>query len=121
MFGPKVAQAEEPISEDGSEADLEDMVGTKLTGRKMPRPVIRVYDKDKQISNVQMTNKSVIEDGIEMPPARQVRETTPDKNDDYEAWLEHKKRKWKEARDKRKRSRFETSVALYILFYYPCC
>lgn len=92
MFGPKVAQAEEPISEDGSEADLEDMVGTKLTGRKMPRPIIRVYDKDKQISNVQMTNKSVIEDGIEMPPARQVRETTPDKNDDYEAWLEHKKK-----------------------------
>lgn len=110
MFGPKVAQAEEPISEDGSEADLEDMVGTKLTGRKMPRPVIRVYDKDKQISNVQMTNKSVIEDGIEMPPARQVRETTPDKNDDYEAWLEHKKRKWKEARDKRKRSRPENAT-----------
>lgn len=116
MFGPKIPQAEEPFSEDGTEADLEDMVGTKLTGRKKPRPVIRVYDKDNQISSAQTTNKSVIEDGVEEPPARQVREATPDKNVDYEAWLEHKKRKWKETRDKRKRSGFVTSLTLYILY-----
>ncbi|KAL2635827.1 hypothetical protein R1flu_007306 [Riccia fluitans] len=30
---------------------------------------------------------------------------SPDREDDYQAWLQHKKRKWKETRDKRKRLR----------------
>jgi len=104
MFGPKVHQDEVPIPEDRPEADLEDMVGTRVNGRKNPRPVVRIYESDKQSSNLKAAPTS--KDGAQVPSARHVRETTPDKNKDYEAWLEHKKKKWKETRDQRRLSRW---------------
>lgn len=108
MFGPKVHEDKEPIPEDGLEADLEDMVGTKINGRKNSRPVIRVYETGNRASNIQAA--PALEDGAQAPSVRQVREVTPDKTDDYDAWLEHKKLKWKEARDKRRRSRLMISL-----------
>lgn len=103
MFGPKVHQDEVPIPDDRPEADLEDMVGTKVNGRKNPRPVVRIYETGKQSSNLEAA--PALKDVAQAPSASQVREATPDKNEDYEAWLEHKKRKWKETRDRRRRSR----------------
>jgi DNA polymerase epsilon subunit 1 len=119
MFGPKVQQDEVPIPGDGPEADLEDMIGTKLNGRKNPRPVVRVYETGNEGSNLQ--GAPALEDGAQAPSVRQMREATPDKNEDYQAWLEHKKRKWKEARDKRRRSRLMVlqtprSVSTFHLF-----
>ena len=107
MFGPKVHQDELPIPEDGPEADLEDVEGTKINGHKHPRPVVRIYETGKKGSNPQAT--SALEEGTEAPSGRQARDATPDKNEDYDAWLENKKRKWKEARDKRRRSRLMIS------------
>lgn len=118
MFGPKVHQDEVPIPGDGPEADLEDMVGTRVNGRKNPRPVVRIYETGKQSSNLQAAPAST--DGAQAPSARQVREATPDKNEDYEAWLEHKKRKWKETRDQRRLSRLmilQIPSHTYYTFY----
>ena len=39
-----------------------------------------------------------------------------DKSEDYVGWLEQKKRKWKENREKRKRQRFFTIIILFLFF-----
>ena len=97
-------------------ADLEDFGKISRTFRVGPRPVVHCFDANK----VQQLSKTSSE--LECPPQQSIHDggtpkrwTSPqeaaiskesiDRKVDYRGWLELKKRKWRERREKRKRQR----------------
>lgn len=110
MFGLKVPHDDASPLESDLAADLEDMTGTKVNAPKGPRPLVRTFESDKQRKRSDCVPDSEQDtpnrNSSQLPAEKATTVRTPDKNADYEAWLEYKKRKWKETREKRKRIRF---------------
>ncbi|XP_071932173.1 DNA polymerase epsilon catalytic subunit A-like [Coffea arabica] len=101
-------------------ADLEDFGKISRTFRVGPRPVVHCFDANE----VQQLSKTSSE--LDCPPQQSIRDggtpklwTSPqeaaiskesiDRNVDYRGWLELKKRKWRETREKRKRQRLDAA------------
>jgi len=105
MFGPKVLPVHNQHLESELAGDVEDMVGPKVNSLGGgPRPMIHTFETNKEVRFPTAPNS---ESGmaIQPQPQKTTKVRTPDRNADYLAWLEHKKRKWKEIRENRKRSR----------------
>lgn len=95
--------------------DMEDFLSKKGDSTDKPRPVVRHYEgngkhhSDKGIHHIngQETNGKETEhpDSSSMQQQAIPMEDI-DRNVDYQGWLEMKKRKWREALDRRKRQRY---------------
>jgi DNA polymerase epsilon subunit 1 len=120
MFGPKVLPVHNQHLESELAGDVEDMVGTKVNSLGGgPRPMIHTFETNKEVRFPISPNS---ESGManQPQPQKTTKVRTPDRNVDYSAWLEHKKRKWKEIRENRKRSRCACTL-LYnwmLVFYH---
>lgn len=101
------------ISEENIE-DLEDFRNKGRTSSAGPRPIVRCYEVNgKQQSDAM----NCLANSTQQPANHSESALTPmqptdistdniDRNVDYQGWLEMKKRKWKDAREKRKRQRY---------------
>ncbi|XP_034688144.1 DNA polymerase epsilon catalytic subunit A-like [Vitis riparia] len=104
------------ISEENIE-DLEDFRNKGRTSSAGPRPIVRCYEVNgKQQSDAmnclanspqQPANHS--ESALTPMQSTDISTDNIDRNVDYQGWLEMKKRKWKDAREKRKRQRMDNS------------
>lgn len=94
--------------------DLEDFRNKGKTSSAGPRPIIRCYEVN---SKQHPDNSNCLADLPQQPANHSASEMMPlqhteistnsiDRNMDYQGWLEMKKRKWKDAREKRKRQRY---------------
>eukprot|EP01018_Ginkgo_biloba_P017404 Gb_06608 [translate_table: standard] len=104
--------------------DLEDMVGNKENMPKLgPRPLVRNYGSIKAHSEKKIKSQDPHHSGLmrqdtdKVQRQRQVLSSVNqndhdciDKNVDYQGWLEQKKRKWRETREKRKKFRLDDSL-----------
>lgn len=103
-------------ADEHSTEDLEELGNTGKTFPVRPRPIVRCYDAKAQLHQSKTTNE------MECPPQESdcqgkfgklrtssqenaISSESIDRNVNYEGWLELKKRKWKETREKRKRQR----------------
>ena len=94
--------------------DLEDFRNKGKTSSAGPRPIVRCYEVN---SKPQPDNMNCLANSPNQPASHSESALTPlqptdvstdniDRNVDYLGWLEMKKRKWKDAREKRKRQRY---------------
>lgn len=97
--------------------DLEDIRANGKTSFGGPRPVVRCYDaNDEQRSSktIHQTDCPQQESDCGVGARKvlgslrenDISKENVDRNVDYEGWLELKKRKWRETREKRKRQRY---------------
>ncbi|KAK4492254.1 hypothetical protein RD792_003057 [Penstemon davidsonii] len=100
--------------------DMEDFVNNGKTLPVRPQPIVRSYGVDKEQHQVKTNHLVEITKQNDRNEAGQTSSTYPlqkvleeniDRNMDYQGWLELRKRKWKETRDKRKRQRSDNSSA----------
>ncbi|KAK1354606.1 DNA polymerase epsilon catalytic subunit [Heracleum sosnowskyi] len=100
--------------------DMEDFRTTEKVSAKGPRPIVRCYEvnngKHSVKSSTQMNSSNQHADQNqsvhELFRTQQQNEICMkdiDRNSDYQGWLDLKKRKWKEAREKRKRRRLDNA------------
>ncbi|XP_068664091.1 DNA polymerase epsilon catalytic subunit A-like isoform X2 [Aristolochia californica] len=82
------------------EIDIEDFANKETTSLVRPRPVVRSHEVNKELPS----SKNYHQNGIS---AENI-----DRNVDYHGWLEMKKRKWKDSRERRKRRRLADSSNL---------
>lgn len=106
---PNHVMAEENIE------DLEDFRKKGKTSLAGPRPIVHCYEVNSNqplgdtsclLSPHQPANR--IESALTSLHPIDVFTDNIDRNVDYQGWLEMKKRKWKDAREKRKRQRYPT-------------
>ncbi|KAL6341762.1 hypothetical protein AAG906_038006 [Vitis piasezkii] len=104
------------ISEENIE-DLEDFRNKGRTSSAGPRPIVRCYEVN---AKQQSDAMNCLANSPQQPANHSESALTPmqptdistdniDRNVDYQGWLEMKKRKWKDAREKRKRQRMDNS------------
>lgn len=97
--------------------DMEDFRTTEKGSGIGPRPIVRCYEVNngkhsvKRSSQVNSSNQHTdhSQSAHELLKTQQENEMCMkdiDRNSDYQGWLDLKKRKWKEAREKRKRRRY---------------
>lgn len=97
--------------------DLEDFGNKKESSMDRPRPLVRHYEGNSERHPVKSMCQAddhqeetrVINNGLQELSSLQqhaVSAENIDRNIDYQGWLELKKRKWKDALDKRKRQRY---------------
>lgn len=95
--------------------DMEDFRNTGKTPPVRPQPIVRSYGIDS--TQHQVKTSSLVgsaeqndRDGSGQKPStnplQKVCEESIDRTVDYQGWLELRKRKWKETREKRKRQRY---------------
>lgn len=93
--------------------DLEDFGNKKGSSIIRPRPLVRHYEGNSERHPV----KSMCQADDHQEEARVLNTNSAeniDRNIDYQGWLELKKRKWKDALDKRKRQRLGNLQTPYI-------
>ncbi|WJZ89858.1 hypothetical protein VitviT2T_009046 [Vitis vinifera] len=104
------------ISEENIE-DLEDFRNKGRTSSAGPRPIVRCYEVNgKQqsdamncLANSPQEPANHSESALTPMQPTDISTDNIDRNVDYQGWLEMKKRKWKDAREKRKRQRMDNS------------
>lgn len=113
-------------ADDQNVEDMEDIRTTGKTPRGGPRPIVRYYDANNgqhssktnhQIECLQPESGSGGGGVCKLPKSLPENDTSKeniDRNVDYEGWLELKKRKWKQTREKRKRQRYSVFLQIYI-------
>lgn len=110
--------------------DMEDFLNIKGDSTDKPRPVVHHYEGngkhhlDRGICQINSQQKETNGKEIEHPDSLSMqKEAMPmvdiDRNLDYQGWLEMKKRKWREALDRRKRQRY--IVLCYLLKICSVC
>ncbi|KAL9143406.1 hypothetical protein ABFS82_14G234200 [Erythranthe guttata] len=109
-------------STDGHDVtDMEDFRNMGTTPIVRTKPIVRLYEINNEQHQVGTSNlvgsaEQNDEDGSGHKnlayPLQKVFEESIDKSVDYQGWLEVRKRKWKEAREKRKRQRLDNSGML---------
>lgn len=119
-MGPDTSNIRQ-TTDDQHVEDLEDIRTTGKTPRGGPRPIVRCYEAN----NGQRSSKTSHQIDCLQPrsgsgggvcklweslPENDTSKENIDRNVDYEGWLELKKRKWKETREKRKRQRSGTNL-----------
>lgn len=94
--------------------DMEDFRTSEKFSATGPRPTVRSYEdsvkRSSQVNSSQPTDHS--RSAHEMLKTQQQNDICMkdiDRNSDYQGWLDLKKRKWKEAREKRKRRRLDNA------------
>lgn len=96
--------------------DLEDFRSNRKTSLVRPRPIVHAYGINNEMSrsktSFQVESPEQIDFGgngcmaSKQPLQTVFIKENIDRNVDYEGWLELRKRKWKETREKRKRQRY---------------
>ncbi|KAL6577446.1 DNA polymerase epsilon catalytic subunit A [Orobanche minor] len=101
-------------------ADMEDFRNTEKSFPAKPQPIVRSYginyeQHQNKTSNLVESGESEMNDGNgsghkhSTTPLQDVFEERIDRSVDYRGWLELRKRKWKDIREKRKRQRLNNS------------
>ncbi|KAJ0576989.1 putative DNA-directed DNA polymerase [Helianthus annuus] len=93
--------------------DLEDFGSNGKSSGIGPRPVVRSYETNHKTNHKTSgqgasSKKKPDNDQSENLPAIDVDNEDIDKHVDYQGWLDSKKRKWKQVRERRKRQRLDT-------------
>lgn len=96
--------------------DMEDFRTTEKVSARGPRPIVRCYEvnngkdaiKRSQVnhSNQPTDHSQSAHEMLNPQQQNDICMKDIDRNSDYQGWLDIKKRKWKEAREKRKRRRY---------------
>ncbi|KAL0460774.1 UNVERIFIED_CONTAM: DNA polymerase epsilon catalytic subunit A [Sesamum latifolium] len=96
--------------------DMEDFRNTGKTPAAGPQPIVRSYETDSAKHEVRTEQNDRDESGHKPStvPLQKVFEESIDRSVDYQGWLESRKRKWKETREKRKRQRSDNSRMLNL-------
>lgn len=103
--------------------DMEDFRSIGTTPPVRPQPIVRSYEintDQHQIRTSNLAESAEQNDGDgsghkeSTHPLQKVFEESIDKSVDYQGWLELRKRKWKETREKRKRQRYSFSLFFLI-------
>lgn len=132
MFGKANKEADKlPVSNHFMDTDmvgdLEDVANKENIPHLGPRPIVRSYESRKDVSRKKTCTQvsenfqkhrqalsSVDNDQTHEPNDKNVDNIQMhepiDKNVDYQGWLNQKKRKWKETREKRKKRRINDSL-----------
>ncbi|KAL2240087.1 UNVERIFIED_CONTAM: DNA polymerase epsilon catalytic subunit A, partial [Sesamum indicum] len=103
--------------------DMEDFRNTGKTPAVGPQPIVRSYETDTVKHDVRTSNlvenaeQNDRDESGHKPSTltlQKVFEESIDRSVDYQGWLESRKRKWKETREKRKRKRSDNSRTLNL-------
>ncbi|XP_022862888.1 DNA polymerase epsilon catalytic subunit A-like [Olea europaea var. sylvestris] len=105
--------------------DLEDFRSNRKTSLVRPRPIVHAYGINNEMSrsktSFQVESPEQIDFGgngcmaSKQPLQTVFIKENIDRNVDYEGWLELRKRKWKETREKRKRQRLDNSSTFNLM------
>ncbi|KAK6138431.1 hypothetical protein DH2020_027841 [Rehmannia glutinosa] len=110
--------ANDHATDEHNVTDMEDFRNTRNTHQVKPQPIVRSYGINNEQHQVKTSNtvesseqndRDEIGDKHSAQPLQEVFEESIDRNVDYRGWLELRKRKWKETREKRKRQRLDKS------------
>ncbi|KAK6144223.1 hypothetical protein DH2020_021043 [Rehmannia glutinosa] len=110
--------ANDHTTDEHNVTDMEDFRNTRNTHQVKPQPIVRSYGINNEQHQVKTSNtvesseqndRDEIGDKHSAQPLQEVFEESIDRNVDYRGWLELRKRKWKETREKRKRQRLDKS------------
>lgn len=112
-----------PVIDEENVEDLEDFQNTGRTSIVGPRPIVRCYEVNKGKNSIktifqlnplqQQTDQSGTVDQLISPLQQKgISVEDIDRNVDYPGWLEMKKRKWKDSREKRKRRRYPILICI---------
>lgn len=103
--------------------DLEDFRTNERGSGAGPRPIVRCYEgkNGKHLNETSEVNSSKhytdqspsVHDLSTILQQKSVCSEDIDRNSDYQGWLDLRKRKWKEAREKRKRRRYLSDDVLF--------
>ncbi|KAL4591685.1 hypothetical protein LXL04_004655 [Taraxacum kok-saghyz] len=86
--------------------DLEDFGSKKKSSDHTPRPIVRLFETNSKASS----SKNKVDQGQSQtanPVADIPIEDDIDRHDDYQGWLDQRKRKWKQVREKRKKQKVD--------------
>ncbi|MED6155495.1 DNA polymerase epsilon catalytic subunit A, variant 3 [Stylosanthes scabra] len=92
--------------------DLEDFGNKARNLQSGPRPIIRHYKANNEgigNSDPQHIDNSSKDESLSLIQQKEISSVNVDRNDDYQGWLQIKKRKWKSILEKRKKRRLENS------------
>lgn len=110
--------ANDHVTDGHNVTDMEDFRNTGKTPPVRPQPIVRSYEMNNEQHQTETSNlvESAEQRGGDgsghkqsTHPLQKVFEESIDKSVDYQGWLELRKRKWKETREKRKRQRYSFS------------
>lgn len=124
MFKSKTKDSDQqlnyPVANDFMDSeivgDLEDVVANKENIPHLgPRPIVRNYESNKELSGKKIYSKQTDRSQKQHQMLSSVNKNDHhdqciDKNVDYQGWLNQKKRKWKETRERRKKLRLDDSL-----------
>ena len=108
--------------------DLEDVVANKENLPHLgPRPIVRNYESNRELSGKKIYSKQTDKSQKQHQVLSSVNKNDHgdqciDKNVDYQGWLDQKKRKWKETRERRKKLRYLRNLDLIsagVCFEFP--
>ncbi|KAI3461306.1 hypothetical protein Pfo_017969 [Paulownia fortunei] len=117
-------QANDHTTNGHNVTDMEDFRNTGKTLPVRPQPIVRSYGINNEQHQVKTSNlvesaEQGDRDGSghkhSTHPLQKVFEESIDRSVDYQGWLELRKRKWKETREKRKRQRLDNSRMLNLI------
>ncbi|XP_073284696.1 DNA polymerase epsilon catalytic subunit A-like [Primulina huaijiensis] len=110
--------------------DMEDFRKAEKTPLVGPQPIVCTYGVNHtphQVKTGQPVESSRLHDRIESVHMHLKQlfqndlEENIDSNEDYLGWLELRKRKWREIREKRKRQRYSSTDFITSIEAYSCC
>lgn len=136
IFSPQkrddtVRMNNDPVADKSNDVkDMEDFRNAEKAPLVGPQPIVCTYGvnhKPHQVKTGQPVESSRLHDRIESRHNHLKQllqndlEENIDSNEDYLGWLELRKRKWRETREKRKRRRYFSTEFVTSIEAYSCC
>lgn len=95
----------EHVLQEQEVVDLEDFGSKGKSSNSTPRPVVRSYENNGKTSS----SKEKVDHGQSMNPVVDIPvEDNIDSHVDYQGWLNQRKRKWKQVREKKKKQKLDS-------------